>query len=202
MVIVVETLSDRVCDMLRARIVSREISPGEAIRQDELAQHLGISKIPIREALSRLTEEGLVEAVRHKGFSATDLSPEEECEILALRARVEPEAIALAASNATAEERAGVRALAGAPAAGGPDSVHARLALRLALIAPCRQRLTTGVLTRLVRLAERYRGDGAEEDEQALIRAWLAGQAAAVRALVESQLNTRLQRATPIGQPA
>lgn len=58
-----ESLREHVYRMLQAAIVSGEIGPGERIRDQELAARLGVSRTPVREALQRLEDEGLVEAV-------------------------------------------------------------------------------------------------------------------------------------------
>ncbi len=60
MSIVVRTLSDRVFEAVREQILKGRLRNGEPIRQDALATALGISKIPLREALARLEQEGLL----------------------------------------------------------------------------------------------------------------------------------------------
>ena len=57
-----ETLSDEVSDRLRAAIISRELTPGEHLTEANLAERLGVSKTPVREALMHLVEVGLVES--------------------------------------------------------------------------------------------------------------------------------------------
>lgn len=57
-----ETLSDEVSDRLRAAIISRELTPGERLTEANLAERLGVSKTPVREALMHLVEVGLVES--------------------------------------------------------------------------------------------------------------------------------------------
>ena len=61
MSIVVRTLSEQVFAIVRERIVDGSIRPEAAIRQDALAAELGVSKIPLREALARLEHEGLIQ---------------------------------------------------------------------------------------------------------------------------------------------
>src|SRR3546814_5763822 len=58
MSIVVRTLSERVFDIVREQIVVGELATDMPIRQDALAAELGVSKIPVREALARLEQEG------------------------------------------------------------------------------------------------------------------------------------------------
>jgi DNA-binding GntR family transcriptional regulator len=59
--------SARVADHLRRAILSGEIGPGEWIRQEEVAERLGSSRLPVREALRILEAEGLTEHERHRG---------------------------------------------------------------------------------------------------------------------------------------
>lgn len=59
-------MSEDVYGRLRDAIVSGELRPGEALRDYELADHLGTSKTPVRHALARLTEAGLVEMQRNR----------------------------------------------------------------------------------------------------------------------------------------
>ena len=61
MSLIVRNLSDQLVNLVRDRILSGMVPPNSAIRQDALASELGISKIPLREALARLEQEGLVQ---------------------------------------------------------------------------------------------------------------------------------------------
>ncbi|HZM73800.1 MAG TPA: GntR family transcriptional regulator [Candidatus Polarisedimenticolia bacterium] len=58
-------LRDRAYRMLRDAIVSGELAPGSVIRDGELAERVGLSRTPVREALSRLADDGLVETKAH-----------------------------------------------------------------------------------------------------------------------------------------
>jgi len=75
---------------IRDEIMSARIRPGERIRLNTLEALLGVSHIPIREALRRLEGEGLVENIPQRGAIATPLSLEEFDEIYDLRKLVEP----------------------------------------------------------------------------------------------------------------
>ena len=59
--------SDSAYDVLRARILSGELTPGERLIEQTLAKDLGISRTPVREAIRRLLHEGFVE--KGKGYS-------------------------------------------------------------------------------------------------------------------------------------
>lgn len=85
------TIADATTDELRRRIISGELTDGEPLRQDMLAEEMGVSRIPVREALARLESEGLVASVPHKGAVVTALSRNEILELFELRAMLEPE---------------------------------------------------------------------------------------------------------------
>lgn len=63
-----------VLDRLRAQILEGELVPGEQIRQEDMARRLGISRVPLREALRVLTTEGLLTHRPHQGYSVARLS--------------------------------------------------------------------------------------------------------------------------------
>jgi DNA-binding GntR family transcriptional regulator len=68
-------LRDRALATIRQAIVSGDLVPGEAIRDLELAERLGLSRTPVREALSHLAEEGLVESKPHSYTRVTPIDP-------------------------------------------------------------------------------------------------------------------------------
>ncbi len=95
--------SSIVFDALRKAIIEGQLEEGEPLRQDEIARLFNTSRIPVREAISRLEEQGLVKTKRYKGAVVAGLSPEETGEIFDLRALVEPEIIRNAVPNMTPE---------------------------------------------------------------------------------------------------
>jgi len=86
--------TDRVADSLRAAILRGEIAPGTWIRQEEVADRLGSSRLPVREALRILDAEGLVEHERHRGARVPLLSAHEVDVIYRMREQLEQLAIA------------------------------------------------------------------------------------------------------------
>jgi DNA-binding GntR family transcriptional regulator len=90
------SLTDLVCDHVRASIVDGRLQLGAAISENALAATLGISKTPVREALLRLKTEGLIEVLPQKGSFVFKLRAEEVAEICELRAILEREALLLA----------------------------------------------------------------------------------------------------------
>jgi len=94
-----KTKVEAAVDRLRQAILSGDIAPGQWLRQDDLAQRLGISSTPIREALRRLESDGLVEHVPHQGVKVVAYSLNTAREYYQLRAMLEPYALRLAAEQ-------------------------------------------------------------------------------------------------------
>jgi len=67
-VISAHSVTDRVYETIRDRIVRGEMAAGSFVRQDELSQAMGVSRTPVREALMRLVSDGYVERVHRRGF--------------------------------------------------------------------------------------------------------------------------------------
>ena len=95
------TVADATTDQLRRAIISGELRDGTPLRQDALAAELGVSRIPVREALSRLEAEGLAASAPHKGYVVTALSRDEILELFELRSLLEPELLRAAIPNMT-----------------------------------------------------------------------------------------------------
>jgi DNA-binding GntR family transcriptional regulator len=83
-------LSTRIADELRQSILTGELSPGERIRQEELAEQFGASRIPVREALRILVTDGLVNMVSNSGAWVSSLTQQECSEQYQIRERLEP----------------------------------------------------------------------------------------------------------------
>lgn len=84
-----QTVVQMTLDAIRDRIVRGIYPEGEPLRQDALAVELGVSRIPIREALRQLEAEGLVTFSPHRGAIVSSLSLAEIEEVFALRAMIE-----------------------------------------------------------------------------------------------------------------
>jgi DNA-binding GntR family transcriptional regulator len=95
---------------LRAAIVRGDLRPGEKIRQEATAARLGVSLIPLREALKTLAGEGAVTYRPQRGYFVTELADEGIAQIYALRGLVEGEAERLAIGELSERETAEMRA--------------------------------------------------------------------------------------------
>lgn len=84
-----QSLSDAVVDRLRSAIWSGVYAPGDRLVERRLAHEFGISHIPLREALARLTEEGLVERLPRRGARVASLTEQMLEEVSSLRVVLE-----------------------------------------------------------------------------------------------------------------
>jgi len=105
------TLRAHVVRMLRADILAGKYKPGDRLNESQIARELNISRIPVREALSQLQEQGLVVNRERRGMFVMDLGAEEVLQISSLRIILETEAIKLARSRMTPEIRAQLESL-------------------------------------------------------------------------------------------
>ncbi len=91
--------ADIVYESLRKAIIEGALAEGESLRQEEIAKMFNTSRIPVREALSRLEQHGLITTRRYKGAVVAGLSIGEIEEIFEFRALIEAEVMRLAVPN-------------------------------------------------------------------------------------------------------
>jgi DNA-binding GntR family transcriptional regulator len=108
----VRTLKEQVVKLLRGAILSGKIKPGERLNESELARDLGLSRIPVREALQQLQEQGLVVDAPRRGKFVVNLSEEEIQKINSLRLVLEGEALRLCRAKISPEGLASLTNLA------------------------------------------------------------------------------------------
>jgi DNA-binding GntR family transcriptional regulator len=95
-----------VYEELKGAIVDLRLAPGEALREATLAEQLGVSKTPIRQALTMLEQEGLVETTSFKGAVVSGYSRQDLLEIYELRELLETLAARAAADSMSEGDRA------------------------------------------------------------------------------------------------
>lgn len=89
--------SDRAYDVLKEDILQWRLVPGTVLGETEQSERLGISRTPLREAITRLAAEGLVDTQRGRAGVVTDVSPANLPELFELREALETQAARLAA---------------------------------------------------------------------------------------------------------
>ncbi len=203
--IVVRTLSDQVFAIVRERIVTGHLAGDVPIRQDALAAELGVSKIPLREALGRLEQDGLLQSQPNRGYTVQPMSADQADEIYALRLTIEPAAAARAALHASDADRAAATAAFQAL----DDAAHDNLgevAMRnrefhVALVRPGDRATTTQLVERLAIQAERYvvahlepagRDARAHLEHRDIINTWLARDGVTLQAMLHRHIEATL----------
>ncbi len=150
-------LSTAVQDRLRELIIEGDLLAGERLNEVGLAARLGVSRTPIREALSQLIAEGFVESIPRRGFFVADLSCDEVRQLYPMRQLLDPEALRLSGIPSTAaldhlaslNEQFG-RATRVADVIALDDRWH------LALIADCPNRILVDLIRHFMRRTRRY----------------------------------------------
>lgn len=88
-----QNLSERVADVIRSAIISGQLAPGAPIRDRQVAEELGVSRTPVRDALYRLHSEGLAEIKGRTGWAVTDFTAQDVHELFQLRMLLEPQGL-------------------------------------------------------------------------------------------------------------
>src|ERR1700751_1561680 len=99
-----QTPSERIAAHLRDAILSGEIPPGSRIRQEDVAERLCTSRLPVREALRMLETEGMTQLEVNKGARVPSFDREELDVIYQMRERIETLALRLSLPRLTAEQ--------------------------------------------------------------------------------------------------
>lgn len=207
--IIIRSLSDQIIEAIRERILTGDPPADQPIRQDALAAELGVSKIPVREALTRLEQDGLVRLHPNRGYVVRGLDAAEAEEVYSLRLKLEPQTAARAAACADDGQRALAAATFDALGlhAGGPaDDRRAALVklnreFHLALVRPSALPITVQMLERLHVMSDRYvrkhleplgRDVHAAGEHAALLKLWLGRDGTGVAAALERHLQGTL----------
>jgi DNA-binding GntR family transcriptional regulator len=222
-----QTIASMTVEALRERILRGDYPEGEPLRQDALAEELGVSRIPVREALRQLEAEGLVTFSPHRGAVVSSLSLPDIEELFELRAQIECELLSRAIPAMSKEQLDRATevldefedALAkGEAMRWGPLNWH----FHAALYAPASRNFTMGVLQKLHQHSDRYfrmqvllvRGGGrAVEEHRAiaaavqakdvdrasqLMRAHILGAGSSLVALLEKQRGVTTPNAASV----
>ncbi|MEU5870471.1 GntR family transcriptional regulator [Glycomyces sp. NPDC047369] len=122
-------LSTLVADRLREMITRGLLAPGERLKEAELADSMAVSRGPVREAISILERDGLIETLRHRGARVITLTFDDIEEVYSLRLAIERLAMERCAARATPETLAAMDDVIARMKALGPDDDHVALDL-------------------------------------------------------------------------
>ena len=172
--------AERAYEQVRAAIVENRYLPGQRLVEQRIAEELGLSRTPVREALRMLEAEGLVVSERNRGAIVRPLSPTEVADLYGLRIRLESYAVEVATERATEAELGELLASADAfseirgtvdvDTVDGVRLIHgANQAFHEAIIAAARHRRLATMLARTVDIPlvfQAFRTFGAGEIER------------------------------------
>jgi DNA-binding GntR family transcriptional regulator len=149
---------DRITASLRTRILSGELPGGLQLRQERIATQFGVSRIPVREALSRLEAEGLVTREHNRGCVVTPLSLQDLEEALEIRLALESRALKLAIPRMAAADFSAIERVLDryARATGPAQWSELNLAFHLSLYRPAGLPRLVGMIENLIRGGDRY----------------------------------------------
>ncbi|MBO8191045.1 GntR family transcriptional regulator [Streptomyces oryzae] len=197
-------LRDRVYEALLGLITTRQLRPGQHLVESELAERLGVSRQPVREALQRLANDGWVDLRPAQGAFVHEPSEEEADQLLSVRTLLEAEAARLAALHAGPQGVAALEELcARGEAALARDEVDAVVDANAAFHAKVMELAGNSVLAELSRQVDRrvrwyyrpvarQRGATSWQEHRELIAAVAAGdEDAATRVMRAHTEHTR-----------
>ncbi len=204
--IIVQSIADQVYNFVRRDILTGELPPLSPIRQDTIAAKLKVSKIPLREALARLEQDGLVESSPNKGFFVRPISAREAREVFLLRLKLEPDATVEGSLSATEEDQefakqALLQLETVLNQSNNPEHVRFNRKFHMALMMPNIGTITFHIINQISILAERYVRVHIEpyaRDQEALIahrkifEAWMQKDVKILKKLSKQHLQNTL----------
>ncbi|MFJ9033020.1 GntR family transcriptional regulator [Streptomyces sp. NPDC102274] len=158
--------SDLAYAELRGRILSGDLPAGSRLAQYELAESLGMSITPLREAIRRLSSEGLVDVETHRDVRVSSMNSDEARQLFEVRLSLDPTAAELAAVRRTDEDIAAMRAAVGrllpVTRQWGEEALTAHRTFHQALYRASHNDVLIGLLDDLWDKSDRYRRLGLE----------------------------------------
>jgi DNA-binding GntR family transcriptional regulator len=108
-----QSLHDEIVTVLRQSIVKGDLRPGQRLLEAELAERFGVSRAPLREALTQLIGDGLLVSLPRKGTYVVELTEQDISEIYSLRMALEGVAVGILVGKITPEQLAELRTIVG-----------------------------------------------------------------------------------------
>jgi DNA-binding GntR family transcriptional regulator len=198
------TLAEKAYAALHEGIISGALAPGERLRIEDLAGLLGMSHLPIREAIRQLESRGLVEHIPHRGGRVTEISLDDLRDLYEARLLLEPSIIARAAEHFSDDDARRARdALGRLDEASRKADVTAtwaaHTAFHFALYEPSRSSWLLRLVTPLWESSQRYRMtmpplnsekrlQEARREHEQMLAASIAHEGAAASAILHNHL--------------
>lgn len=145
--------AEAVYEFIRDSVVDGALEPGQKLVQEQLAAELGVSRTPVREALTALSKEGLVRAVHGSGYVVSELSDQDITEVSQVRERLETMALEQACGRLSGLQRVHVEAAIEEMVEADPKDAALQFDLNRrfhqAMIAPCANRFLLSLIDQL-----------------------------------------------------
>lgn len=142
-----------VYEAIRDAVVDGQFESGEKLVQEQIAEDLAVSRTPVRDALNRLAQEGLVTSVHGSGYLVNDLTDQDITDVFQVRERLEVMALRMSCGKLDRVQVARIRTLIEEMAAADPTDAGAQFELNRrfhqAMIEPCGNRFLLMVLDQL-----------------------------------------------------
>ena len=156
------TAQEAIVAEVRARLVTGELQPGRPIPQEGLSEQLGVSPIPIREALKMLEGEGLINYIPHRGYFVRTLSSEDLHELFLMQRALETVALTESVPQLSENDIQVLRREAEEEDRAGRDRdivafTSANRRLHFALMEPCRMPRLLKAIAQLWDALDAYR---------------------------------------------
>lgn len=148
------------------RIISGDFQPGDHLREQDIADELGVSRTPVREAVRQLVEDGLVDFVPKRGARVVGFTVDDVEEIYDIRLSLELLALKYAEQLISLQRLKEIRADIVAAAASDDCPVHEDIDTRLHnyIIETSGKRRIISILNRMLRLVQNFRSLGFREE--------------------------------------
>ncbi|HEX2544363.1 MAG TPA: GntR family transcriptional regulator [Ramlibacter sp.] len=196
---IAQTTSSAVTHLLRQSLDRGRWASGEALRQEEIATELGVSRVPVREALFQLQAEGLLEMVPNKGMYVRTVSESDLRELFRLRWLIECDVLSEAVPLHTPATLNRVETVQAAldKAQAVADWIAGDREFHEALYAPAQRPESMAIVRRLRYLVDRFyfarmkpttRAKGWQDEHHALIRAVRRKDATAAAKVLQAHL--------------
>lgn len=198
-------MSAAVYESIRDAIVDGRYGPESQLVQEQIAEELGVSRTPVRDALNRLAHEGLVTAVLGRGYLVNELADQDINDMFQVRERLEVLALELACGRLSRAQVARIQALIEEMDEADPSDAALQYELNRqfhqAMIEPCGNRLLLGLLNQLWdapvsrRITRSYVHDQANvhlmiSEHRAILDASVAGDCERLVALSTAHMTT------------
>jgi DNA-binding GntR family transcriptional regulator len=198
------TVNDATTGQIRDWILNGTLRPGERLHQDQLAAALGVSRMPVREAIRQLSAEGLVQVFPHRGAFVSSLDPDEIRELYEVRAALEGLAVYHAVARLTPADLDALRQLlarlqAAEQAGADEDTIELDRRFHDRLMAPAAMPYLRELIEQARRRSEAFRrahtyvipGHSAHSNDEhaGILDAVIRGDAERAMALIQAHLR-------------